>query len=205
MKKLSLTDNVLKKRSVNKGTIKKWRTAFKGSHVHLLENDAVEINGVLFIGATLWTDYLLCGSDAQSKLKFIAEVSMNDHRCISIEIDSRRRRFYPDDAEGIHRQSLAFFEEAIEQSSAKKTVVVTHHAPSRHSVAPIYKGDNLNSAFASHLDQWIEKYQPAAWIHGHMHNSSSYQIGDTQVVCNPRGYSPYELNNTFNDKAVLLI
>ncbi len=186
-------------------TINDWRNAFKGSHVHILENESVDIDGVMFLGATLWTDYLFCGIQGEPIMKYVAESSMNDHRCISIETGSQKKRFYPDDAQAMHRQSLAFFEEAIARSDAKKTVVVTHHAPSRHSVAPIYKGDNLNAAFASHLDKWILKHKPAAWIHGHMHSSFDYLVGDTQVVCNPRGYSPYELNKNFLDKAIVTV
>jgi hypothetical protein len=30
------------------------------------------------------------------------------------------------------------------------------------------------------------------WTHGHMHNTSDYLMGDTRVVCNPRGYDKYE-------------
>lgn len=178
-------------------TINDWRDAFRESHVHVLENQTVDIDGVMFIGATLWTDYHFCGVEGETISKYIAEAMMNDHRCISIKTDSRKKRFLPDDAQSMHRQSLAFFEQAITQSESKQAVVVTHHAPSRHSVAPIYKGDNLNAAFASHLDKWILKHQPAAWIHGHMHNSSDYKIGATRVVCNPRGYEPYEINPNF--------
>lgn len=186
-------------------TINKWSDAFKGTNVLVLENESVDIDGVTFLGVTLWTDYLFCGVEGETIIKYIAESSMNDHRCISIETDTRKKRFYPDDAQTMHRQSLAFFEEIIGQSRVKKTVVVTHHAPSRHSVAPIYKDDNLNAAFASHLDKWIEKYQPTAWIHGHMHNSFDYMVGDTQVVCNPRGYAPYELNTKFSNSSFIEI
>jgi Icc-related predicted phosphoesterase len=76
----------------------------------------------------------------------------------------------------------------------KKYVVVTHHAPSPLSIAECYKHDTLmNGAFHSDLSQFIEdRPQIKLWTHGHMHNNSNYWIGDTRVVCNPRGYIKYE-------------
>lgn len=36
---------------------KKMKSLAKNSNVHVLINDSVEIDGVLFVGATLWTDF----------------------------------------------------------------------------------------------------------------------------------------------------
>jgi Icc-related predicted phosphoesterase len=83
------------------------------------------------------------------------------------------------------------------------TVVVTHHAPSPRSIAPKFADSELNPAFTSNLEPLIEHYQPALWVHGHMHNSSDYKIGQTRVVCNPRGYFPDELNPLFNPDLVV--
>ncbi len=38
--------------------------------------------------------------------------------------------------------------------------------------------------------------------HGHIHSSSDYKIGNTRVVCNPKGYS-VELNKNFKPNLVL--
>jgi Icc-related predicted phosphoesterase len=76
----------------------------------------------------------------------------------------------------------------------KKFVVVTHHAPTALSIAECYKGDTLmNGAFQSNLIDFIlDKPQIKLWTHGHMHNVSNYMIGETRVVCNPRGYIGHE-------------
>jgi hypothetical protein len=73
-------------------------------------------------------------------------------------------------------------------------VVVTHHAPTTLSIAEWFKHDTLmNGAFASDLTDFIlDRPQIKLWTHGHMHNVSDYMIGDTRVVCNPRGYVGYE-------------
>ena len=69
-------------------------------------------------------------------------------------------------------------------------VIVSHHAPSYLSVSARYKGDAYNPCFATELYEDIinMKKPPKLWIHGHMHNRSDYMIGDTRVICHPRGY-----------------
>ena len=69
-------------------------------------------------------------------------------------------------------------------------VIVSHHAPSYLSVAERYKGDAYNCCFATELHDDILNMPkpPKLWIHGHMHNRSDYMIGNTRVICHPRGY-----------------
>ena len=45
----------------------------------------------------------------------------------------------------------------------------------------------------------------ALWIHGHMHESSDYEIYGTRVVCNPRGYAPNALTPDFQPYFVVEI
>lgn len=49
---------------------------------------------------------------------------------------------------------------------------------------------------------WSLNYSPLLWLHGHLHNSSMYEIGDCKVVCNPKGY-PDELDVGFNSQLVV--
>jgi Icc-related predicted phosphoesterase len=55
---------------------------------------------------------------------------------------------------------------------------------------------HVNGAYASDLSELILDTQPAVWFHGHVHNSFDYLVGDTIVLCNPRGY--VDQNPTFN-------
>ena len=71
-------------------------------------------------------------------------------------------------------------------------MVITHHAPTPRSIAPGFHGSTLNPAFASNLEPLIARYQPAFWIHGHVHNSVNVMLGETRVVANPRGYNADE-------------
>jgi elongation factor G len=67
------------------------------------------------------------------------------------------------------------------------TVVVTHHAPSRKSIRGAV--DVSDASFASDCEDLMRRYRPELWVHGHVHQRCHYWVGDTQVVCNPRGYA----------------
>ena len=70
------------------------------------------------------------------------------------------------------------------------TVVVTHFAPARGSIAARFAGSPVNACFVSDLEARIRAWQPQLWLHGHTHDSFDYRIGETRVVANPRGYAP---------------
>ncbi len=40
---------------------------------------------------------------------------------------------------------------------------------------------------------------------GHMHNSVDYTIGNTRILCNPRGYADVELNPEFTPNALICL
>ena len=69
---------------------------------------------------------------------------------------------------------------------------ITHHSPTPRSIALRFRGSVLNPAFASDLEPLIARYQPALWIHGHMHNSVDVALGATRVLANPGGYDAAE-------------
>jgi predicted phosphodiesterase len=70
----------------------------------------------------------------------------------------------------------------------KPEIVITHHSPSFQGVSERFKRHALNPAFHSNLDELIELVQPRLWIHGHTHDSLDYMIGQTRIICNPKGY-----------------
>lgn len=155
--------------------------------ITFLDDSATIIEGVRFLGATLWTDFRL-GADAWQALNMgAARDRMNDFRQISLRREPWAR-FTPEASVRLHTQSRAFLEEALATPFDGPTVVVSHHAPHPMSIAARFVGNPLNAAFASDLTELIERHQPALWIHGHMHDSSDYRLGATRIVCNPRGY-----------------
>ena len=92
------------------------------------------------------------------------------------------------------RKMVEYIQTVIEGKFDQKFVVCTHHAPSRLSTHPRYQHDTLmNGAYSSSLDEYIMDHpQIKLWTHGHTHEDFSYMIGQTRVMCNPRGYIGYE-------------
>ena len=160
------------------------RASAQEANVHFLENAEVVIDGVRFLGCTLWTDFELFGI-AQSKEKVIACClgSLADFRWITEVADP----FTPNDAIRLFQESAAWLKnKLIEEPFDGKTVVVTHHLPSARSVAPEYANNLSSAGFASNLDS-LFGYSDL-WIHGHTHTSFDYIAKGTRVICNPRGY-----------------
>ena len=83
--------------------------------------------------------------------------------------------------------------------------ILGHHAPSHKSIHPKYQNqDVMNHAFVNRLDEYIIDHpQIKLWVHGHVHDCWDYMIGDTRIVCNPRGY-PGETNG-FNPNLIVEI
>lgn len=170
------------------------REVARRMEVHFLDRDSVTINGVRFLGATLWTDFEFFGADAREVCMQEASKFMNDFRCIKTSRGFCRgedglisqRLFTPADARLEHSQSVSWLASELAEDHAQKTVVVTHHAPHMNSVERRFANDSLTGAFASDLSRLLGKSR--YWIHGHMHNSCHYTVNGTEVVSNPRGY-----------------
>lgn len=160
------------------------RARQEGIRAWVLDNGAVEFEGVRFLGATLWTDYQLFGSGPEMAFAMREAVrGLYDHRIIRC---APRSEFSPAQALRLHNESAAWLAGELNQPFDGKTVVVTHHLPSMQSVADRFKNDALSAAFASRLDRLVAKAD--LWIHGHTHDNMDYQLGKCRVVCNPRGY-----------------
>jgi len=85
--------------------------------------------------------------------------------------------------------------------------VVGHHSPSFQSVHDMYKHETLmNGGYHSDLSEFIMDHpQIKLWTHGHTHHPFDYTIGETRVVCNPRGYENdgYSENSGWNPNILL--
>ena len=83
--------------------------------------------------------------------------------------------------------------------------MVTHHLPAMMSIAKRFGNDLLNAAFASRLEDIIEKTRPELWIHGHTHVPCDYELFETRVICNPRGYPREAQSNEFRADLVVVV
>lgn len=152
-----------------------------------------------FLGCTLWTDFKLFGDGDDWFAMRRAKQSIEDFASIKYG----DRLFTPQDSVSLHEESKAWLKAELEQELQGPTVVVTHHLPAAKSVAPRYATDPLSPSFASKCEGLIEEYTPELWIHGHTHVPCDYELYETRVVCNPRGY-PGERNEPAFDESLLV-
>jgi len=166
--------------------------------VHVLEDASARIDGVTFLGTTLWTDFALLGNPDLAEID--AAFGMNDFR--HIRVTPSYRRFRPEDARRLNYNSIRWLETQFAALAGQKSVVVTHHAPSARSISPRHANDPLSPAFASNLDDLVLASRTSLWVHGHIHDVADYTLGSTRVIANPRGY-PGEAVPGFNPALVV--
>jgi Icc-related predicted phosphoesterase len=175
------------------------RRKAQDSNIFVLENDAVQIGGVTFLGATLWTDYALDGDVEVSST--IALNLMSDF--LEINRLHGKPTLVPEFFQRTHHASRKWLHDTATKIRGPK-VIVTHHAPHARSIAPQFANNRLNPAFASDLTDLIEAADARLWVHGHIHSHSDYRIGKTRIINNPRGY-PNENTNGFDPGLVVEI
>ena len=168
--------------------------------VHFLENESVTIDGVQFLGATLWTDFAYFGKETVELAMFEARKYMADYRAIA--------GCTPEGTVARHEASLAWLKQELAlPGESGRRVVVSHHYPSKESTSAQYRDDLCTAAFGSELPAGLLE-RAGLWIHGHTHSSHAYRVGNCRVVCNPRGYpfgafpNDYE-NGSFNPRLVM--
>jgi len=177
-----------------------WDDKKVPDNVHYLDNKSLVVDDVLFIGSALWTDFFRQDPFAMQ----YASRNMSDFELIKKSTPEIRadygqiiatNRVLPFDTVIRHKESVAFIKSELEKHNDMKTVMVSHHAPTAMSVPERFKGASLNGAYYSNLeDIMLDNNQIKYWIHGHMHDSTSYEVGSTQVICNPFGYY-YKMEN----------
>lgn len=158
--------------------------------VHFLENRCVDIGGVHFLGATMWTDM----NKGDPLTLHLVRDMMNDYKAI-LDDTKGHTKLKPYTTALRHRATLDYMRIVFDNFPEHKYVVVSHHAPSFLSVPEFYKDQtHMNCAYASDLSELILDYeeQIALWIHGHMHEPVDYKVGKTPIRSNPRGYLGYE-------------
>jgi hypothetical protein len=157
----------------------------KHPNIYFLENDTKVINDVTFIGGTLWTDM----NKGDPLTMHAIEGMMNDFRIIRNDYRSYAAMSALDVAVR-HDKTLAYIKLIVQEHKDKKCVVVGHHSPSFQSVHDMYKHETLmNGGYHSDLSEFIMDHpQIVLWTHGHTHYPFDYMIGETRIVCNPRGY-----------------
>lgn len=169
------------------GHLKSCLAEYGLSDVHLLDNEAVVIDGVRFLGTPLWTRFDAFEPDI---LRHVAEGLAKYQICDFSTILSREGKLLvPQQMAAEHMDARNFLHrELVLNPYAGKTVVVSHFLPSTACCDTQFKGSPLNPYFATNVESLVELAD--LWIHGHTHASVDTAVKGTRTVCNPRGYSP---------------
>ena len=161
-----------------------------------LEQESVVLQGVRFVGSTLWTDFdALSAAQAQA-----GDITLGE-QLKAREKAFRAANFYlsknhsfsggqPLLAADVREQGLksqAWLRRALSQPFDGPTVAVTHFAPSLLSADPRYGLVPGTAGFCNALDELL----PLAdvWLHGHLHCAVDYTSSGCRVVANPLGYA----------------
>jgi predicted phosphodiesterase len=181
--------------------IAQWDSKDWAHWFHVLDDDAVEISGVRFVGGTLWTDFLLGAQESDLPWRLNSAVTqIADFSQIGMRDGSK---LSPQAMVNMHRETVDFLRRELATPFPGKTVVVTHHLPHPAATPAIYRGANANFLFASSERAFGDVFEsdeaPVLWVCGHTHHPSDVVVGRTRIVCNPRGYQsiPNERENGF--------
>ena len=152
--------------------------------ITLLHNTVHKVDGVNFIGATLWTNMNNLNVETIEQ----ARNGMNDYHLVE--------NFSPEISIDQHLFTREWFNSVIPTLEGP-VFVITHHAPSPQSVKGRYVGSE--GMYSSDLEQFICNHPNVThWAHGHIHENNDYMIGNCNVISNPRGYNGSELNPNFD-------
>jgi 3',5'-cyclic AMP phosphodiesterase CpdA len=162
--------------------LEQGRHRVAGTNVLLLENDAVDIHGIRFLGCTLWTDFRARGEQWREQAMEIGGRLLNDYGLIK----RGERVLQPVDSERRCLESVLWLAKAI-QSSPSPAVVVTHHPPTMATISPFWEGKLSAAAFHNDFDALMQP-PVRAWIHGHTHYSVERIVNNVLVTSNQRGY-----------------
>lgn len=157
--------------------------------VTILDNAAIEIGGVHFYGTTLWSHL---GGLNDAEITAIRK-GMGDYfftKTRGGDPEKQLVRLTPADTNAAHSSAWARLHAFVTAEANRRTIVISHHAPSTLGLNPRFGDSPLNAAYASSLDRDIATFANVpVWIHGHTHVARTCRIGNTMVRSNALGFA----------------
>jgi len=170
-----------------------------------LERESTVLQGVRFVGTTLWADFDALGPLAGQPVPdapaphaipggYTAQLKARDKAFRAANFYLRKtgttRHGEPWLAPQMREQALQcqqWLSTALSSSHEGPTVVVTHFAPSLRSADPRYGLAPGTAGFCNALDRLLPR--ATLWLHGHLHCPSDYVHEGCRVLANPLGYA----------------
>jgi predicted phosphodiesterase len=164
-----------------------------------LDREVLVIDGVRFIGTTLWSDFdALAGSEQDLTKQLQARNKAFRAANYYLSKNTTFHKGEPVLAEQQREMSLAcqaWLRDVLATPFDGPTVAVTHYAPSLRSADPRYGVTPGTAGFCNALDDLIPYAD--VWMHGHLHCANDYLVEGQRagaprtcrVVANPLGYA----------------
>lgn len=167
-----------------------------------LERETLVLDGVRFVGTTLWSDFdALADHEQCTDLTRRLRLRQKAFRAANFYLakTGTTRAGTPWLAEPMREQALAcmaWLDDALARPFDGATVAITHFAPSLRSADPRYGLAPGTAGFCNALDHLLPR--ATLWLHGHLHAPSDYTVQGEQadgtpwqcrVVANPLGYA----------------
>lgn len=172
----------------------KWAREFHKDPIRVLENDVFRLDGVTFIGTTLWPNVSIPDEVAISRMISDFQVNRYTGGGIIGGFTVGRCR----DANRAAREYLEIvLEQERELNPDNKVVVISHFPPTLRVQEERFKGNSLTSYFYNDCDDIIHRFQPDVWIYGHTHANIEQLMGKTRIVANQFGYLNREESSGF--------
>lgn len=156
-------------------------------NVFLLQNSYIDFKKFKICGGTLWTDLL------NNDIKFIDSMPSMNLRDYELIKNKEEKNISINDVLSENYKTKNFIFNGIKKQNNEKLIVMTHHAPSYKSSLNVnlYNKEYFG-LYYNNYDELILNSEIDFWFHGHVHKYLNYNIGNTNVICNPRGYTKQE-------------
>lgn len=152
-------------------------------NVHYLNNSTYELDNILFIGTTLWSEM-----DDEDK-QFQAGLFVNDYKYTIVDFEQGCNYLGPSMVNLLFARNVRFLIETIENNLDREIVILSHHLPTFSAIDPKYYSNPVNFAYASELDWMFYQYPIKMWLFGHTHSPVRIKVSKTKLHCNPVGYN----------------
>ncbi len=182
---------------------KRLREACERWGLTWLEQSCWVLQGVRFVGCTLWTDF-----DALNGDSLTASLSGREKAFRAANHYLRKNHSLREgvpmlaaEVRELGLQSQAWLRGTLSQPFDGSTAVVTHFAPSLMSADPRYGLTPGTAGFCNHLDDLLPSAQ--LWLHGHLHCPQDYLSQGCHVVANPLGYAHKGEQTTYRPELLI--
>jgi predicted phosphodiesterase len=166
-----------------------------------LDRQSVVLQGVRFVGCTLWTDFDALNSPgpdaagaADQRGALAAQLKARDKAFRAANFYLRKNHslqggvpMLAEEVRALGLQDQQWLRQSLATHFDGPTVALTHFAPSLLSADPRYGLTPGTAGFCNALDDLLPSAQ--LWLHGHLHCPQDYVSQGCRVVANPLGYA----------------